>query len=482
MDENVIFNPNQQQVTTPDAAAQTADTNVAATGADTSPDDASPVQSSPLANLLSGGLRKKALLAGGVVFFIILLVIIFIPKKKTTQHVTLVWWNLWEDQNVVAPIINDFERQNPDITVEYVQQDPDSYLDRLQTRLQNGSGPDIFTYHNSWLPMLSGDVLPLSSDVITPDEFQQTFYPVMQHDLVQNGAIYGLPLGVDDLALFANTDIFKAAGATVPTNWDDFSKVAAKLTVKDDSGKIKTAGAAMGTYDNITHAPDLISLLLVQQGVNMQKFPTDAQNESDALDFYTSFASGEQPVWSSTLDESQLAFAKGNLAMYIGFSWDIFAIQKLNPNLNFAIYPVPALFDTRKTIASYWVQGVSTKSTHQQAAYLFMKYLAQKDTAQKLYTEEAKERGFGEPYARRDLAATLKNNALVYPFVSQLENAASSFFASDTRDGDSGLNSSANAYLQTAVNALLNNGTSSQTVVQTLDQGISQVFQKYGMQ
>lgn len=212
----------------------------------------------------------------------------------------------------------------------------------------------------------------------------------------------------------------------------------------------------------------------------MSNFSASEQNESDALQFYTSFATGSNNVWDGTLDNSQLAFSKGNLAMYFGFSWDVFQIQQLNPNLQFKIYPVPSNQGINSTVASYWVNGVSSKSPNQQAAMEFMQYLTQKSTAQEFYTDTAKLRPFGEPYARKDLQQSLRENQLVYPFVSQLNNASSSYFSSDTDDGDTGLNTEMNSYLQTAVNSIVDSGGSPDSAASNLDSGVTQVLQKYG--
>jgi len=79
-------------------------------------------------------------------------------------------------------------------------------------------------------------------------------------------------------------------------------------------------------------------------------------------------------------------------------------------------------------MASYWAEGVSVKSPHQKEALLFMKFLAQKETETRLYSDATKERAFGEPYARVDLASTLRDNKNIYPFVYQAQNASSSLF------------------------------------------------------
>ena len=129
------------------------------------------------------------------------------------------------------------------------------------------------------------------------------------------------------------------------------------------------------------------------------------------------------------------------------------------------------------SVASYWVEGVSSKSEHQEEAMLLMAYLAKGETAQKMYQESSKARLFGEPYARRDLAESLSANPLIYPFVSQAETAVSTYFASDTYDD--GLNNPLNAYLGNAVRAVQGN-TSAESAVETLSEGVSQVLERYG--
>jgi ABC-type glycerol-3-phosphate transport system substrate-binding protein len=426
-----------------------------------------------------GGKLKKILIGLAILIALIVLVIMLMPKSEGTQQVKLQWWGLWEENAAVQSLIADFKKEHPNIDIEYQKRTPQEYRDRLLARVDNGSGPDIFRYHNTWRPMLGKVLLPLSSDVISPDEFQEVYYPVVQKDLVSKGAIYGIPLNMDSLSMFVNPKLFEAAGVQVPNNWEEFVKVSKQLTVKDSTGKIKTAGAALGTYDNIKHAPDIISMLFAQQGVQMDKFTASPKTQEDALKFYTSFSTGENNVWDPTLDNSILAFSRGNLAIYFGYSWDVFAIQKLNKDLQFKIYPVPANGTNKTTIVSYWVEGVNAKSPNKKAALEFMKYLAKKETAEKFYAETAKTRAFGEPYPRKDLRENLREEPLVYPFLSQLDNATSTMFVSDTHDGDTGLNTSLNTYLGTAVRSLIDDNDSPDKAVEGLNSGVLQVYKKY---
>lgn len=407
----------------------------------------------------------------GFLFFTVVLPLLFQNKN---EKVTLIYWGHWETKATMQPILDEFHRQNPNITVDYIQQDKEKYLDRLKARFKEGNGPDIYRFHSSWLPQLGGLLLPLSQEVITPANFQKNYYPVVQSDLVQNGAIYGIPLEIDTLSMFVNTEIFQAGSASVPTDWNEFTQVARNLTARPAGGEIKTAGAAMGTYDNVNHAPDIVSLLFLQNGANLKDLSATNKNAAEALDFYTSFVKGSASTWDSAMDTSLVAFAKGNLAMYFGYSWDVFVIKAMNPTLEFTIHPMPHVRGGKNmTASSYWAEGVYAKTKHPKEALLFMQYIAKQETQQKLFAEESKTRLFGEPYSLVNLANLLKDNKLVYQFVSQGPSAVSTFFSSDTYDN--GLNSQANAYLGNAVRAVLNN-TSAASAVDTLSQGVKKIF------
>ena len=416
-----------------------------------------------------------------VLFFAFVVFGLILPRfqKNSDVKTEITYWGLWEDSSIMQTAIADFKKQYPNITVNYVKQDIRQYREKLTTRIQNNTGPDVFLFHNTWLAVFSNTLLPIPDNIISKKEFNTSFYPVAQKDLTKNGAIYGIPNEIDTLSLYINAQLFQAAGAEVPDNWEDFIRVARSLTVIDENGKIKTAGAALGTFDNINHAPDIISLLFAQNGADIKNLSSTSKSAADALTFYTTFSTGDQKIWDDTLDQSMLFFAKGNLAMYFGYSWDYFNIKAINPDLSFQIHSVPHLPGRDMTIASYWASGVSSKSKHQKEALLFLGFLAKKETAEKLFTEESKTRLFGEPYARADLLEKLKDNTVVYPFVSQGKNATSSFFAGDTYDN--ALNSQMNKYLGDAIRSVnSNNASSPETAVSTLSQGVSQVLKQYG--
>lgn len=497
MEENILFNPGQsnQNQQTPSqigvAKPQSGPTSAGVPPVPANQQASQPVATPPPATppppIKTGppmGLILKigiALLVLGIVGFLIFrFVLPMFGGGGKNGEATLTYWGLWESEGVMQTIIDDFEKDHPGITVEYEQRDIDKYRQTLQTRIANNDGPDIFLYHNTWTPVVQQNLSPMSTNVISPEEFESVYYPVITKDLVVKGAIYGIPAGIDTLALFVNNSIFDETGASVPKTWEDFTNVSAGVTVKDDEDLISTYGAGFGAFDNVNRAPDILSMLFAQSNVNFQNMTNSKPNIVEALRFYTDFVTGNdniETVWNTQAPNAVVAFAGGNVAMYLGYSWDVFTIKQLNPDLNFSIYPVPRLTQP-KTVASYWVNGISSKSPHQKAAQEFMKFLAQKETQEKLYTEASKTRLFGMPPARRDMAELVADNPLVEPFVSQAETATSGYFVSDTFD--EGINNQMNAYLGNAVRGVIGN-TSVESATDTMITGIDQVLGQYGL-
>jgi len=418
-----------------------------------------------------------------LVFLVVLVVLGFVAFKVVGQFltgskpVTLTYWGLWEEEAFLKPAIDEYKKTHPQVEIVYTKQSPKQYRERLQAAITRGEGPDIFRFHNTWVPMLKDDLAPAGKTGYQASEIEQTFYPVVKDDLVIGGKVYGAPMMFDGLGLYYNEDLLKAASITPPTSWDDLRKAALALTVKDNTGQIITAGAALGTANNIEHFSDILGVMLLQNGADLKNPIT--KEAVDALAFYRLFAEKPNEVWNNTLDNSILAFANGRVAFIFAPSWQALTIKQLNPNLKFQIVPIPQLPGTNITWAAYWVEGVSAKSKYQDEAWEFLKYLTSKQTLTTIYTEttKAKERPFGEPYARVDLAQTLINDPYAGAYIRQAPTAKSFFLASRTYDN--GLNDRMIKYLEDAVNSL-DKGVANQAALETAASGFTQVLNSFG--
>jgi multiple sugar transport system substrate-binding protein len=398
-------------------------------------------------------------------------------KLGAGKSVTLTYWGLWENDAIIAPVIADFETNNPKIKIEYIKQSQKEYRERLVAAIDRGEGPDIYRFHNTWVAMLRNELSPVPKTIMTVDEFANTFYPTAKNDLVGGSTIYGLPLEIDGLGLYINEDLFAAAGVVPPVTWEDVLTITPKLTVKNES-TITTSAIALGTTTNVEHWSDILATMMMQNGAKLAS-PTGKEAE-EALLFFAKFSNPSDPIytWNSSLDNSVSAFASGRVAMIIAPSWRAFDIKAINPAFNFKIVPIPQLPGNNVNWATYWVEGVSAKSKNKEAAWKFVQYLTSRDGATRLYSSAAKVRLFGEPYARKDLGANLNGDQFVEAYIRQAETAVSFPLVSKTHDN--GLNDQMIKYFEDAVNSL-SSGSAPSSALTTASTGFHQVLSRYGL-
>src|SRR3989304_95679 len=315
--------------------------------------------------------RFLPLIVGGFVLLILVFLVtkVILPRFKKApvpETINLTYWGLWEPENIMAQIIEDYRAIHPNVTIAYQRQAPQDYRARLQSALARGDGPDIFRWHNTWLPMLKADLSPVPDTVYSPNEFDTTFYPVVKTDVFSGGNYLGVPLEFDTLALYVNEDVMEQnPDLNVPTTWDNLRQTAFRLKQTDPTtNQLTRGGIALGTTSNVDHFSDIVGLMILQNGGDPGNPSTDTV--ASALKFYTLFSLADG-TWDETLPNSTLAFATGKVVMMLAPSWRGVEVKAINPQLNFKLYPAPQLPGTNVTWASYWLEGVSRKSLKQEA-------------------------------------------------------------------------------------------------------------------
>ncbi len=401
------------------------------------------------------------------------------PKKS---DVKLVYWGLWEEGRVMKPLLDKFKKETG-ITVEYVQKSPRDYRLVLESAIKEGKGPDVFRFHNTWVPMLKEELDDVPADVYSAEEFAQTFYPVAVRDLSWQGRLKGVPLEIDGLVLFYNKDLLAKAGLDkdLPTNWDQLAKQARQLTTYGEGGKINVAGVALGTVNNVDHWSDVVGLMFYQNGVEMEKLDTslDAQGRNlaaDVLRYYTHFVTGSKPTWSEDLPPSTVMFGSGRLAFYFGPSWRAFEFAK--NGVNFGIINVPKIPGDNSEWASYWAEGVSVRSKYKKEAWELVKFLSQAQNLRLFFNEAKKYRLFGEPYARQDMREELAKDPYLSALAAAAPNMKSYYFASFTHD--QGLNDRINDALGFGITQVLS-GKEPEGAIREVKRKIDQILASYGV-
>lgn len=419
-------------------------------------------------------------------------------KGKSATIVTLNYWGLWEDRSIIDGVIADFEAKNPNIKINYKTQQKNDYRSRLSGRLAKDPTveevPDIFRIHSSWLPMFTGMLASVPDATSKTIGLDTDFYTVFKNDLKISGKYQAIPLMYDGLSLFYNQDLLEKAQATLPKSWWDLQTVASKITVRDENGRLKVAGVAMGLTDNVDHWSDIMGILLKQNGANLL---LDSQENNDkirdVITYYTNFKTLYN-TWDETMPPSTQAFAEGKLAFYFAPSWRVFNIEEMNPSLKFAITTVPQLATlqdqsgnsatstanlTNIHWATYWAEAVNSKSKHQKEAWMFLEYLSSKEAMEKMFTAASQTRSFGEIYPRISLASKISSNAKIKPFISVANEAESGYLSS--RTWDTGLNTELSKYLSDSINSIALKSSDPNAIMADLRAGVNQVIKKYNL-
>lgn len=412
----------------------------------------------------------------------------FFQGSKDDGPVTLNFWTLWEDEEIFRTAIAEYKKTHPNVNIVFNHQSSLNYYSRVQVQSAASEGPDIFMVHNTWVPVfLKANLLAQTpASIMTTEEYGKTFYPVAKDSFIVAGKIYSIPLMVDGLALYYNEELLRNGGeSVVPDNWFDLLTSAVNLTVRDDKGNIKTAGAALGETGNVDHWSDILGLLFLQQKDRNPQANLETPNTSagaQVLTFYTNFVlNPEYKVWDKTMPNSTQAFAQGRVAYYFAPSWRAHELRQLNPQLKFKTAPVPQLPCAagkqcgKIGWGSFWGYSVSAKSVKQKQAWEFLKFLSSQEGEKLIYQEASKIRLFGEPYSRMDLQQELIGDPVVGAFVEQGPYYKHWYLASDTHD-KGGMNFDIIKAYEDAINSVLSGrdpqgalGTTASNVKQVLD-------------
>ncbi len=406
----------------------------------------------------------------------------------STGKVTLEVWGVFDEADAWKSIIAAYKAAHPNVTINYTKLRYEEYRDKLIRSIAEGKGPDIMAIQNTWLGGFANLLAPMpdaikvaqletqgtlrketvlvstSESTMSMKILKKNFLPTVVADVVMPyketeesdpvDKIYALPMGVDTLGLFYNQDLFSAAGIPQPpATWTDFQQAVKTLTKLDPAGAIIQSGVGLGTGNNVERSSDILSVLMMQNGVHMidergrpifndiPKGTASGVNPSvDAIRFYTDFANPTKEVytWNKDQPSSLEAFVNGKAAMFIGYSYHLPIIYTLAPKLNVGIAPLPQIStvgDVRQVnYASYWAEGVSRNSKFQDYAWSFILFATSQDNVQSYLTKA------GKPTALRSLIANQLNDESLGVFAQQLLTAQTWYRGKDIDAAEKGMN------------------------------------------
>jgi multiple sugar transport system substrate-binding protein len=343
------------------------------------------------------------------------------------DRVTIRFWGMGREGEVVADLVKGFERENPGIRVR-VQQIPWSAAhEKLLTAHVGEVTPDVAQLGNTWVPEFSalGALAPLDSLVaLSTIDSSQYFSGIWQTNIVGD-TLFGIPWYVDTRLIFYRTDILARAGyESPPSSWAEWRT--AMEAIK--------AGAAPGQYPlflptNEWPQPVILGLqagsTLLADGGRRGAFSEPEFRR--AFDFYTGLFSDSlaPPITNNQISNIYQEFAAGNFAMIITGPWYIGEFRRRLPEAiqdKWATAPIPGPDGAESGVSMAGGSSlvVFRGTRHPEAAWRLVEYLSRPEQQREFW------RLTGDLPARLETweDPALKGDPITYAFWEQLQRVA----------------------------------------------------------
>lgn len=334
----------------------------------------------------------------------------------------LVVWGTIPDSAFSTAHQNSSISNSKDIRVTYVKKDVATFDADLVEAIADGTGPDIVILREDSIYKQRNKIFTIPYKNITERDFKDRFIEEGELFLSTDGVI-AIPFIVDPMVMYWNRDMFSnSVIAQTPKYWDEVYPMIEKMTRKDSNANILQSALALGGWNNITNAKEVLAMLLIQAGtpitqrrgaevasvLNLQ-FDKEIIPSQSAMSFYTQFSNptGAAYTWNKSLPTSLNFFLSGNLAMYLGFASELFPIQQKNSNLNFDVTYVPQIRGTTKQVVFGHMYALAIVKQSKQVSGAFIAINALTEAG----ALKAMEKETSLPPVRRDLLSDRPTDA-----------------------------------------------------------------------
>jgi raffinose/stachyose/melibiose transport system substrate-binding protein len=297
----------------------------------------------------------------------------------------------WDNEPTMAPIIDAFEAENPDIKVEFSSAPPVAeYISTLQTRLSSGTAADVFVMaaENKSDLIENKSVLPL-----TDEPFMKSVGKFNQETYSDDGEVYAVSTSSWGAGIAYNKEFTDAAGMTEPpATWEELLQLMADIKDTSDVAPF---------YDNT-----LQEIPMSLQALLGSSIAGDTSVDQQIFDGEATFAEiWTEPVetWDEPYQEGLIStdvmglsgdqvideFVNGRVAMVATGPWYVPTIREGAPDMDFGYMPIPAPEGQESYLPGAASPGwaINADTENVEAAKKFLSFLAS-PAAVKLYNEK----------------------------------------------------------------------------------------------
>ncbi len=287
----------------------------------------------------------------------------------------------WEDKLYTDVYIPEFEKQNPNIKIEFIH--IDDFVTKYATMASSGTLPDVSRQVTGVLPnFLSKDMYEPLDSYVQKDNFDiSDFSEAAVKACTWDGKLLGIPQDVNAAGLFYDPEAFKAAGLKEPDDNYTLEQLyadAKALTVTKD-GKVERYGLVQG-YSGWTFIPFMLA-----EGGNLwtedqEKSALDQPGAIKALEYWKKLMDEGVAPYPADMGTTgpEVYFQTKKAAMYIDGTWMSPTIVKNVPDFKFKAtsFPKGKIKTTRSQSAVFCI---SRQSEQKEACWKLIKYLTSKE-------------------------------------------------------------------------------------------------------
>jgi multiple sugar transport system substrate-binding protein len=301
------------------------------------------------------------------------------------QTTITVWHNYTgSDAEATEAVTKAFEDQNPDIKVELMYV-PGGIADnkKLAAAIAGGTVPDVSFFDRFKISQFAhqGALVDLTDMANRDGINKDDFYADGWNEAVYKDKLYGLPVSSDTRMLFYNKDLFIKAGLDPdkpPQTIEELSEAADKLMIKEGNRFTQIGLVPWYSEGDLflwgsNFGGDMFDEEAGKLTANTPEFVNALQWQVDfakkyGVEMFSSFSDFETGA-------AQEPFVAGKLAMLVSGNWQVSAIQKYNPNLNYGITPMPNVTgDDPKSMLGGWSLVIPKGAKHEDAAWKYISF------------------------------------------------------------------------------------------------------------
>jgi multiple sugar transport system substrate-binding protein len=276
-------------------------------------------------------------------------------------------------------IVDGFIKDHPNIKVEIQEAPWGDFTSKISTQIAGNTAPDIWLQENATiLGYGKRGVAEDLSDYIARDLNADDYIDALYAAKTPEGKIWGVPHGINPIALAYNEDVFKQANVALPTDdwtFQDLIDNSKKLTVADKQyGFVGNSSITTGWFPWIKQAGGSA----LDETLTKSNFsnPATIKGLSELIDgIKGGYFTG--PDFIKANGGELEVFASGKAAlMFFQYSQQV-SINEQFPDANWNVVKVPKAVDGNRyvpMVTNSWMIYSKASQDAKDAAWEFLKY------------------------------------------------------------------------------------------------------------